>query len=241
MKTFKALLRTEYLLTIRSLPSLVLSIGMPVFFFLFYSSFVSDSQTILKLMMFNITAFSSIGFALFTLPFALQEDRRSNRLKSIRYSPVPLWQYYLAKVIRVIGYYLLSCGIVFIIGYFMRDIRMTVGDWLIAVALLVFGAVAFISLGLLLSQIKSSEVLSALANILYIGLAIIGGLWIPVSSFPKWLQAISRWTPTYHFGNLFEHYLIHGTISLTSVSYLIGFCMLCLLVTYFMTKFFEVH
>ncbi|MDY4033832.1 MAG: ABC transporter permease, partial [Streptococcus dysgalactiae] len=60
MKTFKALLRTEYLLTIRSLSSLVLSIGMPVLFFLFYSSFVLDSQTILKLMMFNMTAFSSI-------------------------------------------------------------------------------------------------------------------------------------------------------------------------------------
>lgn len=35
MKTFKALLRTEYLLTIRSLSSLVLSIGMPVFSFFF--------------------------------------------------------------------------------------------------------------------------------------------------------------------------------------------------------------
>lgn len=35
MKTFKALLRTEYLLTIRSLSSLVLSIGMPVYFLSF--------------------------------------------------------------------------------------------------------------------------------------------------------------------------------------------------------------
>ncbi|WP_230923388.1 hypothetical protein [Streptococcus equi] len=99
MKTFKALLKIEYLLMLRSLSVLFLSIGMPVFFFLFYSTFATESKNILKIMMFNMSAFSSISFALFVLPFSLQEDRRNNRLNSLRYSSVPLWQYYTALAI----------------------------------------------------------------------------------------------------------------------------------------------
>ncbi|HEL0664874.1 TPA: ABC transporter permease [Streptococcus equi subsp. zooepidemicus] len=239
MKTFKALLKIEYLLMLRSLSVLFLSIGMPVFFFLFYSTFATESKNILKIMMFNMSAFSSISFALFVLPFSLQEDRRNNRLNSLRYSSVPLWQYYTAKIIKVIFYDLLSCLLVFSLGHFVRGITMSALDWVTTGLLLMFGALMFISLGLLLAYIQSSETLSILSNILYIGLAIMGGLWMPVSIFPEWLQVISKVTPTYHFANLFYHYLSHGIISLSSVVYLISFFLVCLLGVYLVAQLLE--
>ena len=32
-------------------------------------------------------------------------------------------------------------------------------------------------------------------------LAILGGLWFPIQTFPSWLQRISNITPTYHLKN----------------------------------------
>jgi hypothetical protein len=40
-------------------------------------------------------------------------------------------------------------------------------------------------------------------------LSVVGGLWFPVSLFPGWLAAISRWTPTRRFGDLGWRVLAH--------------------------------
>jgi ABC-2 type transport system permease protein len=42
----------------------------------------------------------------------------------------------------------------------------------------------------------------ALTNILFVTLAVLGGLWMPLSIFPGWLQHISIALPTYHLGAL---------------------------------------
>lgn len=98
MKTFKAILKQEYLINKRSLSNLVMAIGMPIAFFLLFTSIWASDGTMSKDVlvlwtrqyMMQMTAFSSLSFAFFSLPYAFQEDRQGNRLRNIQHSPVPL-------------------------------------------------------------------------------------------------------------------------------------------------------
>ena len=37
-----------------------------------------------------------------------------------------------------------------------------------------------------------------------------GGSWVPISMFPKWVQSISEWTPVYHVNELVVNFAING-------------------------------
>ena len=60
------------------------------------------------------------------------------------------------------------------------------------------GASLFLTFGLVIAQFNDIQKASSVANLLNIAMAIVGGLWFPVNTFPNWLQVISKKMPTYH-------------------------------------------
>ena len=38
--------------------------------------------------------------------------------------------------------------------------------------------------------------------IIYFGLSMLGGLWMPTTTFPQWLQDIAKWLPTHAYAAL---------------------------------------
>ena len=75
---------------------------------------------------------------------------------------------------------------------------MDLQSWLFSGLILWLGASLFLTFGIVIAQFKDAQKASSFANILNLSLAIIGGLWFPVNTFPEWLQNISTKTPTYH-------------------------------------------
>ncbi|MGT2960414.1 ABC transporter permease [Streptococcus caballi] len=245
MKTFKAILYKEYLINKRSLSDLILAIGMPIGFFLLFTSIWADNmpkeQQVfwVRQYMIQMTAFSSLSFAFFTLPYAFQEDRKGNRFKTIVHSPVPLWQYYVSKILSILVYFALSIIAVFAIGHFVKGVNMSAGDWLMSAGLLFVGAVCFMPFGALFAHIKSSQTLSLVANIFYMGMAVLGGLWMPVQTFPDFMQKIAKFTPTYHLNNLFISYF-KDNFSVRSLFILVGYAIIVLTIALAVGKKLEV-
>lgn len=247
MKTFNALLKMEYILSKRSVSVLLLGMGMPIAFFLLFSTLWANDDSMSREMiqiwtqryLMSMTAFSSISFALFTLPYAFQEDRIGNRLKNIQHSPIPTWQYYVAKIIRILLHFVLAIFAVFMVGHFVKGITMPLTSWLASGGLLFFGATCFMPFGLLLGFIKSAEKLSIVSNIIYMGLSVLGGLWMPVETFPDWMQHISKFTPTYHLNNLIISYF-DKDFSFQSLLILLAYAMIVLVVSLVIGKRLEV-
>lgn len=247
MNTFTAILYQEYLINKRSLSNLLLAIGMPVAFFLLYTTIWESDKTVskdileqgIRQYMLQMTAFSSISFAFFTLPYAFFDDRRENRLKVIQHSPVPIWQYYVGKIIGILVHYMVAIAVVFAVGHFAKGVTMSTGDWLISAGLLFIGATCFMPFGVLLSHIQSSQTLSIVSNIFYMGLSVLGGLWMPVQSFPDFMQKIAKITPTYHFNNLLISYFKHD-FSIQSLFILLTYAMIVLVIALFIGKKLEV-
>ena len=248
MKTFNAILKQEYLINKRSMSNLIMGIGMPVAFFLLFTTIWANDETMpaeivkvwIRQYMMQMTAFSSLSFAFFSLPFAFQEDRNGNRLRTIQHSPIPIWQYYASKIIGTLVHFALAILVVFAAGYFLKNVSMTMTDWLMSAAILFAGAICFMPFGALFAQIKSAQTLSVIANIFYMGMAVLGGLWMPVQSFPDFMQKIAKLMPTYHFNNLIISYF-EKDFSIQSLLILLGYAIIVLVLALLIEKKLEVN
>ena len=101
----KALLKIEWIKTWRSWPVFIMSIGMPVGFFLLYSGMEmspdpeSQKAFILSYML-TMTGFSMSSFGFFTFPYMLREDQTDHWLTYIEHSKISIQSYYLSKIFR---------------------------------------------------------------------------------------------------------------------------------------------
>ena len=82
-------------------------------------------------------------------------------------------------------------------------------DWLLIALILLVGSVVFIAMGVLVSLLPSAQLMSVVGNIVYMALAVLGGLWFPLTMFPKWLQSIGKLTPSYQLMQVVSSYLEH--------------------------------
>ena len=60
----------------------------------------------------------------------------------------------------------------------------------------------FVFLGLTLGFLFSTNGAVAIANIVFLALAALGGLWIPIFALPNFLQDLAIFLPSYHLGEI---------------------------------------
>ena len=237
MSNIGTLLKMEFIFTKRNLSNFIMGLGFPVIFFVLFSGMQQFDDPavqarVIKDMLISMTAFSCISFAFFSLPVSIREDENNNYLHLINNSPIKLSEYYIARFIRIIFTFIVSVIVVFVVGHFLRDVNMSAREWIMAGVLMVLGSITFLGMGLLLSLIQSVEKLSLLANILYLGLAMLGGLWWPTYLFPEWLQNISKVTPTYNLLEFVNKYLKDGVFSFTSFGVLLAYSFGFIILTF---------
>ena len=142
----QALLKIEWIKTWRSWPVFIMSIGMPVGFFLLYSGMEmspdpeSQKAFILSYML-TMTGFSMSSFGFFTFPYMLREDQTEHWLTYIEHSKISIQAYYLSKIFRVLMNFMVAIIVTFCVGAFVRDVKMPLSHWLGSGALLLLSLI----------------------------------------------------------------------------------------------------
>ncbi|MGE6155672.1 hypothetical protein ACQJ25_27250, partial [Klebsiella pneumoniae] len=73
----------------------------------------------------------------------------------------------------------------------------------IALTLLHLGsAIPFALIGFGMGMRMSGKGAVAMANALFLGGSVLGGLWIPTLMLPGWMRTLGQVTPSYHLGQL---------------------------------------
>ena len=206
-----SLMKIELILMKRQAAYYLLSIGLPSVFYLIFSGVMSsDTPTsVLRLYLFSMTVFSIMSSAFFSIPSSLQSDKTNNWQKMIQHSPVSMVEYYISKLFSALLTFLLSIVVVFSVGYFVRGVSLPTMDWLIIALIILFGSLVFIAMGVLVSLLPSAQLMSVVGNIAYMALAVLGGLWFPLSMFPAWLRSIGKLMPSYQLMQVVSSYLEH--------------------------------
>ena len=212
MKNMRSLMKVELILMKRQAAYYLLSIGLPSVFYLIFSGMMSGSATptlVLQTYLFSMTVFSIMSSAFFSIPSTLQSDKTNNWQKMLQHSPVSMIEYYISKLFSALLTFLLSIVVVFSVGHFVRGVNLPAMDWLIIALIILFGSLVFIAMGVLVSLLPSAQLMSVVGNIAYMALAVLGGLWFPLTMFPKWLQLIGKLTPSYQLMQIVSSYLEH--------------------------------
>ena len=187
---------------------------------------LKEQKVLVMSYMLTMTAFSMSSFGFFSFPAMLVEDKTSYWLTYIEHSSVSIWQYYLSKVIRVLVCFLLSILATFLFGAIFRGVTMPLSRWLGSATLLLLSSLLFLAFGLLISQMKSQQLMTIVGDIAFLGLAIIGGSWMPIETFPEWMQKLAKVTPIYHVNILVTDFAKNAQLNWQSLIIVLGYAII---------------
>ncbi|MGT2933503.1 ABC transporter permease [Streptococcus catagoni] len=231
----RALMKVEWIKLWREWPVFILAIGMPLGFFLFYSGMdmYEDPQAqkaFVQSYMLTMTAFSMSSFGFFSFPAMLFEDQKNHWLIYLEHANIRIFHYYLSKIFRVFINFACSILVTFLVAAYFRGVDLSMERWIGSALLLLVTGVVFLAFGLLIAQIPSPQMMSIVGNIAFLLLAIIGGSWMPVSTFPAWMQRISKLTPTYHVNQVITEFAGKGDIKWQSLFIVAGYAIMVMII-----------
>jgi ABC-2 type transport system permease protein len=84
----------------------------------------------------------------------------------------------------------------------VKDVRLDAWQWLALTGVIWAGSLVFAALGVAIGYLASGDAVRPITMITYFGLSMLGGLWMPATTFPTWLQDIAKWLPTHAYAAL---------------------------------------
>ena len=145
----------------------------------------------------GILALAVMSTAFTSLAISTAFERRYGVLKRLGSSPLPRVGLLLGKVLSLITVIAVQLALVAVVGLGLGW-RPTGGVVAGAAAalLVVLGAAAFASLGLLMAGSLRAEATLAAANLVYVVLLVAGAVLLPVSSYPDPMQPVVTLLPS---------------------------------------------
>ncbi len=198
MRPLFAQARAEIWMTLRRGETLLVTIGIPVVFVIFFSEvhvLPTGSEKAVTFVVPGVLALAVMSTAMVSLGTATGFERGYGVLKRLGATPLRRDRLVAAKIATVVGVELVQAAVLVPVGLGLgwrlaRD--GSVGE---AVALVLLATVAFGGLGLLLAGVLRAEVNLAASNGLYLVLLLLGGMLVPIARLPGALASFSRALP----------------------------------------------
>lgn len=168
-------------------------------FTLAISKHVSPAEAVATLAGYGV--FAAIGPALFGFGAGVAMEREQGLIELKRVSPLPAGAYVAAKLTAAVAATGAALTLIYLLAI-VAGAALSLGQWLLLVALHLASTVPFALIGFGLGMRMGGKGAVAAANALFLGSAVLGGLWIPSAMLPGWMQAVGEAVPSYHLGQL---------------------------------------
>ena len=152
--------------------------------------------------MASFAVYAVLGVGFFQFGVGVAQDRESPFARWQKCLPGHAANQWIASVLSSLVFVTVAVALVVALAFALG--RVEVG----AAALVRLAAVCLIAsftatfMGIALGSLASARAAVPLANLIYLPLAYLGGLWVPPMALPSAVNAISQWTPTRAMGEL---------------------------------------
>ncbi|WP_066321174.1 ABC transporter permease [Bacillus sp. FJAT-29814] len=205
MKTFQIQCKVEIIRILRNRYFVFWSLVMPIIFYYVFTNLVnSDIPNKAEWQahyLMSMTVFSVMGSSMMTLGIRLVQERSQGWSTFLRTTPLSNTVYFAAQMVGQSVIHVFSIVIIFIAGALINDVSLTAFEWVMSGLWILLGSLPFLAIGTLIGLMKKVETAAGVSNVLYMVLAVSGGLWMPLEVMPKMMQAIAKWLPSYNFGS----------------------------------------
>lgn len=179
----------------------------------------------------SMAAFSVMGSAIMTLGIRLVEERKQGWSMFMRITPLSDQAYFAAKMIGQTVIHVFSIVMIFTSGALINGISLTLLEWLMCGMWFLFGSLPFLAIGTLVGTMKRVDTASGVSNMIYMVLALCGGMWMPMEILPNFVQSIGKWLPSYHFGSGAWEIVRGGQPDWINFTLLVGYLLLFMVIS----------
>lgn len=190
------------LLSVWRTPGFVIpSLAFPTVFYLFFGVILNTGAAS-AYMLVTYGCFGIMGPAMFNFAMNIASDRAHGWLTLKRLSPMPVPAYLLAKFVTALVFSLMIIVLLFSIAAVFADVRLHLEQWLLLALVLLLGTLPFALIGLILGLTLSDKAAPGIVNLIYLPMALLSGLWLPIHILPTILQQASWAWPSYHVSQI---------------------------------------
>ncbi|ANS76573.1 ABC transporter permease [Paenibacillus yonginensis] len=198
--------RAEILRTLRNRRFVIFALLMPALFYFIFTSVVGDAMQIGGIewkayYLMSMTVYGVLGSSITSLSSRLAAERASGYNRLLRITPLSSSVYVASKMVSTS---VINAGIIlfmFLLGSLFKGVVMSWEQWLFCGLWIWAGALPFMALGTLLGQLRNTDAVQVVSQLVYMGISILGGLWFPKQAMSPVLQRIMELMPSYRFGS----------------------------------------
>jgi ABC-2 type transport system permease protein len=193
----------EWLKTIRNKSFALPALLFPLMFYMFFGVLFShDNVQASTYLLCTYGVFGVMGPALFSFGAGLAIERGQGWQDVKAASPMPAGAQLFARICVCSGFSLIVVLSLSIVASTLAGVEFTLLQWLSLMLIWVLGGLPFCLLGLTLGLVLKADSAPAFINAIYLPMAFLSGLWIPLSVLPEIMQKFALILPPYHLAQL---------------------------------------
>ncbi len=201
--------RYEIVKLFRTPAFIVPTLAFPVIFYLLFGVMMggrniggSGGVSVAVYLIATYGAFGVIGTALSAFGISVAIERGDGLLQLKHATPMPLYAYVAAKMTAAMVFSSVVVLSLFVTGAVLGGARVDPVQLATLFVALVIGTIPFALLGLTMGYTVAGQASIAVFNLIYMPMAFLSGLWIPIDFLPKAVQGIAEYLPAFHLGQL---------------------------------------
>jgi ABC-2 type transport system permease protein len=201
VSAFAAQTRAEVYMTLRRGETLLLTVGIPVVFLLFFSSvhvITTPTSQGVDFFVPGILALAVMSTSMVSLGIATGFERGYGVLKRLGSTPLGRPRLIGAKIATILVIEMVQAAVLVPVGYGLGWHPLPHGSGpavVSAVGIVLLATVAFGGIGLLMAGRLKAEVNLAASNGLYLVLLLLGGMVVPLGKLPTGLADVAKILP----------------------------------------------
>ena len=201
---YRAEARYEIVRMMRAPMFAVPFLGIPIALYLFFGVVINtggsdapENLPFLLLTAFSVMGVMGPGIFGFGVSIAAERDQGLTRLK--RAQPMPPAAYLVAKMVMAILFSAVVAAAVGTLGVLVRGVPLTMGQLAGMVLVESIGTLPFCAIGLFIGSKVTGRFAPAMANLVYLPLTYLSGLFFPMPESIRWVALFS---PAFHLNQL---------------------------------------
>ncbi|MEN4905020.1 ABC transporter permease [Luteimonas sp. TWI1437] len=160
------------------------------------------SAEVARYLLATYGVFGAMGAGLFGCSVTLAIDRERGFFALQRALPAPGGAWLVARAAIALLFSLVIVLELAALATTFGGVSLAPAQWAQLWAVTVLGALPFCAIGLLLGSVASANAAPAWANLLFLPMAFLSGLWLPLSMLPDALAQLAPLWPAYHHSQL---------------------------------------
>lgn len=173
----------------------------PVLFYLLFGVMLGRGQAA-RYMLATYCVFGAMGPALFGFGVQLAMDRASGLLTLKRALPVPALAPLLARVVMAMVFALAVAALLMLAASTLGGVSLGITQVLGLLGVAALVALPLGAVGMLIGCCTGADAAPAVVNLVYLPMALLSGLWVPLSMMPALFGRLAPLWPTWHAAQL---------------------------------------